>query len=284
MRHVTHKALLIFAALGVCWNAPARAETPGPVTIPLSPYLGVIWSFQATVKDKPETFLLDTAGGVTVITPQTAAELGCEPWGQITGFRMRGDRVDMQRCDHAGFAVGDARLVAPTAGVWDFSHILPKNAPPLAGSIALDSFAGQVITLDLAHRQLVIETPQSLKQRIAGATAVEMRISRDAQGLALTPLLAVETKKGKIWMELDSGSDASVMVAQSNAALLGMDPDVKSPQPLHATLAGGVRLDTDSAAEMPLILDGNIGAPTLAKWVVTLDLASGRAWISPAAK
>ena len=283
MKHVTRRGLTIAAAIAGCWTAPARAETPAPITIALSPYLGVIWSFQATVKDRPETFLLDTAGGVTVITPQTAAELGCEPWGQIPGFRMRGDRLDMKRCDDVGFTVSDARLVAPTAGVWDFAHILPKDAPPLAGSIALDSFAGRIVTLDLAHRQLVIETPQSLKQRIAGATAVEMRISRDAEGLALTPLLAVETKKGKIWMELDSGSDASVVVAQSNAALLGMDPAATSPQPLHATLAGGVRLDTD-AARMPLILDGNIGAPTLAQWVVTLDLAAGRAWISPATK
>ncbi|MFT4076653.1 MAG: hypothetical protein QM647_14110 [Asticcacaulis sp.] len=258
----------------------ARAEAPA--VIPLSPYLGVIWSFQAEVKGKPETFLLDTAGGITVITPATATEMGCEPWGQMTGFRMRGDRMDLKRCDDLTFGAAGETLKTPTAGVWDFANVLPKDAPPLAGSIALDSFAGKVVTLDLGHSQLVIETPESLKARIAGAREVTVRLNREMAGLSLTPFVAVKTTKGNVWLELDSGSDAPVVVGSHNAELLGLSADSPQPQSLQADIDGGVPLKTEAARTMPLIIDGNIGAPVLAQWVVTLDLANARAWIVPA--
>ena len=277
------KAGLALATLALCGLAGPALAAAGPVTIPLSPYLGVIWSFQAQIDGKPETFLLDTAGGFTVITPQTAARIGCAPWGRITGFRMRGDRIDLQQCDGLAFSAGGAAFKAPTAGVWDFSNVLPKDAPPLAGSIALDAFAGRIVTLDLSRKQLVIETPDSLKSRIAAAREVELRLSREAAGLALTPFVAVMTAKGRIWLELDTGSDAAAMIGDHAVGLLGMTADNGKPQPLQAELAGGVKFDTQAARTLPLIIDGNIGAPILATWIVTLDLERGRAWIAPAA-
>ncbi|MBO9706814.1 MAG: hypothetical protein J7521_01265 [Caulobacter sp.] len=273
-------ALAVLMAGTAVSSAAMAAEKP--VVIALEPYLGVVWSFQAQLKGRPETYLLDTAGGLTVIQPQTAAEAGCEPWGQVTGFRMRGDRVDVARCDDLTFTASGATLKTPTAGVWDMSKILPKDAPPLAGSIALDSFAGKVVTLDLSRKQLVIETADSLKARIAVAKEVEMRVSREATGVALTPFVAVKTPKGKLWMELDSGSAGAVMVGSHTAEVLGLKADAKGAQPLKAELAGGVPLETDKAGVLPLIMDGNIGAPILAQWVVTLDLARNRAWIAPA--
>jgi hypothetical protein len=60
---------------------------------------------------------------------------------------MRGDRVDLQRCDKVDIDVGGLQLHLPVTGIWDFSK--------------------------LANRQLVIETPQSLKgsnRRGAGST------------------------------------------------------------------------------------------------------------------
>lgn len=273
-------ALTTLLSCGVA--APALAAQK-PTTLQLEPYLGVIWSLQAQIKGKPHTFLFDTAGGFTVITPQTAAEIGCEPWGQITGFRMRGDRVDVKQCNDLTLGVGGATLKTPTAGVWDFAKVLPKDAPPLAGSIALDSFAGKAITIDLARKQLVIETPESLKGRVAAAKEVELRLSREAAGLALTPFVAVKTAKGKVWMELDTGSDAAAVVGGHAVALLGMKPDTGAPQPLRAELVGGVALATEKARVTSLIIDGNIGSPILAQWIVTLDLEHGRAWIAPSA-
>lgn len=278
---IRQACLALFSA---CLAIPASAAPAddSPTVIAVAPYLGVIWSLEASLNGKTQTFLFDTAGGLSVITPATAREIGCEPWGRVTGFRMRGDRVDEKRCDGLTFQVGDAALKAPTVGVWDFANILPKDAPPIGGLIALDSFAGKVVTLDLAHRQIVIETPKSFEARRAAGTKVDLILSREAQGLALTPFVAVETARGKVWMELDSGSDAAVIVGDHNAPLFGMDPSLKTRQPLHAMLSGGVKLDTEAARVMPLILDGNIGAAILKQWVITLDLEHARAWIAPA--
>lgn len=260
---------LIAAALLAA--TPAAAQ----VTIPLEPYLGVLWSFQA--KDGGR-YLLDTAGGITAITPATAKTIGCEPWGRITGHRMRGDRVDLARCDKVTIAAAGVKLTLPTVGVFDFSKLLPPDAPPLEGSVALDAFAGRVVTLDLGGRRLVIETPASLKARLRGAAEVPIRFARDGGGLALTPFVPVETPKGAVWMELDSGSNGAVVVAQHNAALLGLNPDSKERQPMTLSIQGGPKVSTQ-ALVMDLILDGNIGVPLLKDWVVTLDLANARAWI-----
>lgn len=262
--------------------APARPLPPSkPVVIPLEPYLGVLWSFQGEVDGQPRRFLLDTAGGITAITPELAKSVGCTPWGRITGHRMRGERLDLPRCDDVGLKAAGAPLTAPTAGVIDFATLLPKDAPPLDGSVALDAFAGRVVTLDLAHRQLIVETPASLKVRAAKGVEVPVRFARDASGLALTPFVAAPTSKGKIWLELDCGSVGPVVLAKHVAPLVGLNPETKTGQSVALSLEGGPKFGGATLVE-DLIIDGNIGEPVLKTWVVTLDLAAERAWITPA--
>jgi hypothetical protein len=263
--------------------APVHPAPPAkPVVIPLEPYLGVLWSFQAEVDGKPRRFLLDTAGGITVISQPFAEAIGCKPWGRVTGFRMRGDRVDAPRCDDVNLKAADVPLHVPTSGVIDFATLLPKDAPPLDGSVALDAFAGRAVTLDLAGRRLIVETPDSLKARARQGVETPVRFSREATGLALTPFVAAPTAKGRIWLELDCGSTGALVIGKHVADLLGLDPTAKSGQ-VEMTLVGGPKISGKALVE-DMILDGNIGVPALAQWVVTLDLAGERAWIAPATK
>jgi len=257
-------------------SSPAK-----PTVIPLEPYLGVLWSFQGEVDGKSRRFLLDTAGGITVLSDPFAKSIGCAPWGRVTGFRMRGDRVDVPRCDDVALKAAGVPLAVPTAGVIDFSTLLPKDAPPLDGSVALDAFAGRAVTLDVSGRRLIVETPESLKARAAQGVETPVRFARDAAGLALTPFVAVPTAKGKIWLELDSGSVGALVIGKHVADVLGLDPAVKEGQSVETTLVGGPKVAGKVLIE-DLILDGNIGLPVLAQWLVTLDLANERAWIAPA--
>lgn len=287
MRAVS-RSLAVLSAIGLALVAapalaePVRPAPPSkPVVIPLEPYLDVLWSFQGEVDGKPRRFLLDTAGGITVISQPFADAIGCKPWGRVTGFRMRGDRVDLPRCDDVGLKVAGLPLTAPTAGVIDFSTLLPKDAPPLDGSVALDAFAGRAVTLDLAGRRLIVETPDSLKARARDGVEVPVRFSREATGLALTPFVAAPTTKGRIWLELDCGSTGALVIGKHVADLLGLDPAVQKGQSVEMTLVGGPKISGKVLVE-DMILDGNIGVPALAQWVVTLDLAGERAWIAPA--
>jgi hypothetical protein len=262
--------------------SPQAMGQTHPTTIALSPYLGVLWSFEGEFAGKRHIFLFDTGGGVTAITPASAAEAGCTPWGQISGLRMRGDRIDMPRCNDVTIAANGVALTAATAGVLDFSKLLPKDAPPLAGSVGLNSFVGRIVTIDLAHRQIILETPQSLEQRIAGAKEVEIHLAGEVAGHAVTPFLAIGTPRGKVWMEMDTGNNSTVIVASHNAELFAMKPDSKDAQRFEGTLVGNVPLKAEDAHTMPLALDGNIGIGTLQHWIITMDMGHGRAWIAPA--
>jgi hypothetical protein len=283
--HNRLRATLAVAALLASLGAPAIAATAAPAgdddaqTIALQPYLGVLWSFRARVGEHEGLFLLDTAGGTTVLTPAGARLAGCEPWGRITGFRMRGDRMDLPRCDDVRLRVQGLALQAPVAGVFDLMAKTPPGSPELLGSVALDAFAGRVVTLDLAHRQLVVESPGTLAERVRHAHAVEVRLGREVEGLALTPFAGVKTDSGLLWMELDTGSDGPAVIGRHAAAALGLDASAKGGQELSASLAGDVSLRCRAWVE-DLVYDGNIGSPTLARWIVTLDLDKGRMWIA----
>lgn len=274
----------VSALSSAAWAAPARPAPPSkPISIPLEPYLGVLWSFQTTVDGKPRRFLLDTAGGITVLSADLAKAVGCTPWGRVTGHRMRGDRIDLPRCDDVALAPGGLPLKVPTAGVIDFATLLPKDAPTLDGSVALDAFAGRAVTLDLAHSRLIVETPASLKARAAKGVEVPVRFARDASGLALTPFVAVPTAKGQIWLELDCGSTGPVVLAKHVAPLTGLNPETRTGQSVQLSIVDGPKFGGATLVE-DLIIDGNIGEPVLKTWVVTLDLGEERAWIAPAGK
>lgn len=265
--------------LMAAWGA-AQASTSTPVTIKLEPYLGSALALRAEVHGHPGLFLFDTGGGVTIISPDFAKAVGCTPWGRISGFRMTGERLDFQRCDNLTFDVAGVSMKAPEAGVFDIMNLVPKDAPRLDGSLGLDLFAGRSITFDASGRTLTIESAESLKARVRHAREVPIRLVRDAEGVALTVDVGVPTPKGMAWMELDSGNaGGAYIVAKYLAPMFRLDPGKSSPQPVRFEVAGGIPVEGKALA-LDLIKDGNLGAPFFKQWVLTVDLASGRAWLS----
>jgi hypothetical protein len=274
---------LMCALAATAGAAPARPRASPVAVIPLEPYLDADhWAFRGKIGDAEGLFQLDTGGGLTVVTPAATRAVGCKPWGRFSGFRMRGDRLDLQRCERVSIDLGGITLQVPSAGVWDLSSVLPKGAPALSASVGLDAFAGRAVTLDLPHRQLIVESPESLRARTAAAHEVPVHFVHEVEGYGLDAMIGLDTADGRVWMTLDSGNDAPITVGRHIAALLGLDPDGKGPQHLAAPVAPGVSLE-GTAIVRDLILDGNIGSPILSRWAVTLDLVRGRAWIAPAA-
>jgi hypothetical protein len=278
-RLLSRSVALLTALAGT--TALALSPPVAPVVIKLEPYLGDHWGFRAKINGREGLFMMDTGGGLTALAPDVAAQAGCEPWGQLTGFRMRGDRLDLKRCDNVAIDIGELRLRLPTTGIWDFNKMLPKDAAPLAANVGLDAFAGRVVTLDIGKRQLVIETPKSLRARIAAAKEVPVQFIKEAEGYSTTLAIALDLPKGRAWMTLDSGDDAAITVGSHLAADMGLDPQKKAAQALDTVLAGGVPLH-GSAYVKDIIFDGNIGAPIISGWIVTIDLVNQRVWIAPA--
>ena len=227
-------------------------------------------------------FLFDTGGGVTIVTPKTVGAVGCHPWGQMTGFRATGQRLDTRRCDDVRLSINGQTLLAPSASVYDINALVdPKTMPTLAGLIALDVFVGKTITIRPLAHEIVLETTASLGPRIRHAREIPIRIVRDLEGVALTVDAAVPTAAGRAWMELDTGNLGPVMIGHHVAALLGLDPNERAQQESSFSL-GGVARVREPERVSDLIMDGDIGESVLRDWDVTLDLAADRAWIQPA--
>lgn len=280
-------AAVAVAALmaGAAHAAPAK---PAPQAIELGDFMGRLRSIKVkTAGGEEGLFTVDTGGGVTVVSPEFARKLGCEPWGRLTGFRLSGERLGMPRCDKARLTLAPGVTVtAPAAGVLDLQPFLPPGAPKVDGSLALDALKGQVFTLELGAGRLTFETPESLKVRIQNATAVPLHTARQAGGFSFGVLVPVPTAKGELWMALDSGGGPPVLVGDHIAKELGLDPaSDKGMQPYALEVAGAAPVKVETRALVrDMIMDGNIGMPVLVKWTLTFDLANDRLWIAPATK
>ena len=271
-------ALLILAFFTLSLTSLRAAETA--FVVPLESYGESQKIIRAKINGREGTFLFDSGGGVTTVTPDFAEAIGRKPWGKIVGFRMTGQRMDLARCDDVMLEIAGMRAHLPIVGMVDLMSLLPPGASKLDGMIGLDAFAKKSITIDLANKRIVIETPKSLASRIKGATEEPVRVVRDAEGLSFTLDAAVKTANGTAWMELDTGNDGDIVVADWLADEFGLDPTKQEARPIKFQLANGLKGEGRGHAR-DLIMDGNLGSQVLQKWIVTLDLPHGRAWFSP---
>lgn len=265
--------------------ANADADSSKPIAVfQLEPYRKTV-ALRGEVAGNQGLFLFDTAGGISLISPDFARKIGCAPWGRLSGHRMMGDRLDAPRCDNVALSLSDQRYTLPVAAVLDVTAFLPEGAAPVDGSLALDLFAGQVITLDVPGGQLIVESVDSARARVAHAAELPAQLSRELQGRALAINVGVPTPQGMLWMELDTGNGGTVLVAAPYAALLGLTPDSDKPQQADFAVSKDFRAQGMAFAPAKMILDGNLGMPFLRDKVVTLDLARGRLWVAkPAAR
>ena len=271
-----------------CWIGSLGAAVAGtipashPLIIPTIDLPKGGTGLAATAAGHDGLFLFDTGAGVTTVTPATASLSGCQPWGQLTGFRATGERLDTPRCDDLRLGIAGHPFTIPIASVFDLSTLIAPGVPPLSGLIALDAFAGRTITIRPVAHELIVETSSSLRQRIEGAREVPVRLVRDVEGVALCVDAAVETSAGRAWMELDIGNLGPILVGAHVAPLLRLSASDRRRQAADFALAGGIPVQGPARVSR-LIMDGDVGQDVLGRWDVTLDLAHGRSWFRPAA-
>lgn len=279
----TRSFLQIFisiCAFATSYGALAKAKPLAEIE--LSPHPGgtYMMTVDAAVAGHKGRFIFDTAGGTTYISPDFAKQIGCEPWGQLSGFVLTGQRLDMQRCEDVVFDVAGLRLAVPTTGIYDIGKFMPPDSPRIDGSIGLNAFPDEAITLSLADRKLIVESKASLRERQRHGLELKIRLVREVEGLALAVVAAVPTSKGLAWMELDSGNGGAHVIGKHIAPMFGLDPEKKGPQEGSIKLANGLIVKGPFRVNPTLVMDGNIGTRFMIDYDLTLDLASGRAWLS----
>jgi len=266
-------------------NFASSKSVNKPQVIRLQRFRKALWKVHVTVKGKSGDFLLDTGGGVTLLTEQFSKGIPCEFWGRTTGFNMFGKRDDGPHCDNVQIRAGDiartpvndVALTPVNVGKIDFEGQFPGDVAP-DGLLSLDAFDGKAITLDQKAGTLTIETPRSLLQRTKGMKELSFRISRECSARCLSTFVGVPTAKGMTWMILDSGAGGVSLISKDHAELFGLDPNAKE-QRLKHEIAAGVTIDSPVLVTN-MIMDGNLGQPFMSEYVITFDLAHGRLWVS----
>jgi len=254
-------------------------EPAKPQVIKLQRFRKALWKVHVTVKGRPGDFLLDTGGGVTLLTEAFSKGIECEFWGRTTGFNMFGKRDDGPHCDDVQIMAGDVALTPVNVGKINFEGRFPGDVPP-DGLLSLDAFDGKVITIDQKAATLTIETPKSLVNRTRRMKELPFRISRECSARCLSVFLGVPTPKGMTWLILDSGAGGVSLISKDHAELFGLDPNGKE-QRLKFLAAPGVPIDSPVLVT-DMIMDGNLGQPFMSRYMITMDLIRGRLWIAKA--
>ena len=275
------RCLMLGMSLGVLVGAGAAPSISKAQIIPLHKEAGDALSVEGSIKGQHGTFLFDSGWGLSAVTPGMADRIGCHPWGQVTGFRATGERMTTPQCQPATVMLGNRAFPLSTLAVVDLQHLMPPGSPTYAGGIGLDAFAGMVVTLRSRAEEIVLETPATLKTRIAHAQVIPIRLVRDVEGAALTVDVGIPTTQGMLWMELDTGDTGPTLIGRHAAALVGLNPDRKDVQELTMPLVPGVVIH-GRARVQDLTMDGDIGRDFLDQWDLTLDLAHEKGWLTPA--
>jgi hypothetical protein len=264
-------SLLMPLSVGASTKMPAK-----PQVIKLQRFRKALWKVHVVVKGKPGDFLLDTGGGVTLLTEAFSKGIECQFWGRTTGFNMFGKRSDGPHCDNVQIMAGDVALTPVNVGKIDFEGQFPGDVAP-DGLLSLDAFDGKAITLDQQAGTLTIETRKSLVNRTRTMRELPFRISRECSARCLSVFIGVPTAKGMTWLVLDSGAGGVSLISRDHADLFGLDPNAREQQ-LKFEAAPGVPI-VSPALVTDMIMDGNLGQPFMSQYVITFDLAHGRLWI-----
>mgnify|MGYP004715661607 CR=1 FL=1 len=272
---LSYVILLIFCL----YRQPVHAQD----LIQLEEYDQGIAATKAMIDGQNGLFMFDSGIGTSGITPGTAQKIGCVPWGQVTGFRAIGERLDLSRCNTTHVAIGMFRVTMPQVAVIDLEKLMGPPAQKFSGILGLDLFAGQIVSLDVAKNRVVLEDYRSLSRIRLSATEVPIRLVRAAEGAALTVDLGIPTREGMLWMEIDTGNYGPTLINRKAAPLVGLEADREARQELRVTPKPGLE-SSGSALVRDLILDGDLGREVLRHWLITLVLAAGRGWIQQAAQ
>jgi hypothetical protein len=264
----------ITSALPGATEASSKRETRA---VPLHPYAGRLVTVAAVADTDTLRLLLDTGGGETLISPEVAGALGCSPSGRTVGFRMSGERVEFAKCDNVTLQIGGHEFLHPEIGVWDIMSILPEGLPPLDGVLALNTLVNQPFTLDLAGRELIFETPETLEDRVEGMMRVEARVSTGLTGGDLTLFLrGLLDEPG--WFLFDSGNLDAIQIAPHLVREKGPVPRELDREDFKLA---GFPASEASIRVAEMIYDGALSESFLRKWIWTFDLNSGALWASP---
>lgn len=252
-------------------------------------YQGHMLAVPVVVGDAETTFIFDTGIGVSLISPELAAQVSCVPLGETyTGRRMSGQAVTVPMSTLSSLKLGHHTIENMAIGVFDLAGI--------AGLVSLTSFRSTAVTIDYPAGAIVIEDERSLADRVARGTSVAIHVHED--GPYSTGVYLHVTLPGgqSAKVEVDTGSDNLILnqpfaaqnaidlEGESTRRLLGQDETGHEYARYFTTLPGNISLTEaptfcqhdPQVMFQKIIYDGLVGDAFLRNFITTYDLANSR--------
>jgi hypothetical protein len=235
----------------VAWFATtAAASQKSPEHIPFLRSDDGILMIQGSVGTENQySFILDTGAGLSVLSQSLVDKLGGKRAGQFTGFRMTGERLDVQLYTIPELRVGTIMRKSALVGAWDGLDKLHID-----GIISLNFFRDQPITLNFEHKQLIFETPASLAQRRDSGRAVPVRLD-DQRGISLELFAPFLVGSHSAECEVDTGSQGYTIQLRY-MELLGLNKEGSNVKKFEHTSILGAKETRYTAALPSLALEG----------------------------
>lgn len=250
-------------------------------TIELKKYVSNLKKVEVTIEGYPYSFLFDTGGGETFIAPEVARRLGKTTYGNATTFRMSGEKLNYQKCDSVAINIGSTTIFHLTAGVWDLMSILPAGLPKLDGVLSLKSFKDKIVTIDLSHSKLILETSSSYLKSIKKKTLLPSRFASGIDGNELTIFLKIPNQNRSYWFLFDSGNLNNLLLSHRTAYEWGLQSDTVTQRKELNTVnihLGTRKTEARSASEN-IIYDGALNYEVLSKSVFTINFPKKEVWM-----
>ena len=246
----------------------------------------------------PYNFIFDT-GGVNIITPQLAHELGIKTQGAAAA-RGAGDAVMEMGLAHVDeINVGGAIIKNQLFVSIDLGALYPSNGLPLPGMVGYETFRRFITQVDYGAHTVTLTDPKFFDPKDAG-TPVHIAFNGNAAIVDGT----YEGVPGKF--QIDTGArsaltlDAPYVAANHFPSGRSVDTidgwGVGGPSRSHLTRGGALTIGGVTAAEHPVVgmstdkggafadpsLSGNIGGGILKRFVVTFDYGHNTMYLKPA--
>lgn len=230
-------------------------------------------------------FVLDTGSGVSVLSQSLVDKLGGKATGRFTGFRLTGERIDLQLFTIPQLRLGPIVQKNALVAGWD-----GLDKFHLAGMISLSFFRDLPFTLDFRSHQLVLETLSGLAARRKHGSVIRVQLD-DMRGISLDLFAPFHMDGKAAECEVDTGSQGYVLASRymSILGITAQSSGVEASE--HTSILGkkevryrasapSLRLDdsqmgTEDKSSVlfeDIIYDCNVGIDFWKDRVVTFDI------------
>jgi len=217
----------------------------------------------------PYRLLCDT-GGVNVVTPRLARELGLATEGALQGRGTGEKSEDLALAKVRTLEVGDARLNDQVFYIFDVGSLSDVEGAPVLGLIGYEVFKRFVVSIDYAHRTLRLTVPAAFSYQGQGAV-VPFKFNEHVPQVEGT----IDGIPGAF--DLDTGARDSVTLLAPFAEKHGL------ASRYHATIEGITGWGLGGASRARVARAGllTLGPVRVEKPVVELSLQKQGAFVDP---